>query len=292
MFAKDGAVSGSSAMSFAKSAGEPPDQSAPRSATSDFILKIGKSHIDRAVEFTHDVSRRADPEASTAMNYVSGTGTNRSVTGIAVSMIVLVASQLALAQAPPKNLTRPVPARPVVAIDFNDADGRSRSLADFNGKIVLLNLWATWCVPCRKEMPALDRLQASLGGPDFEVIPLSIDRGGFATVRKFYDEIAIRHLGMYADVSGQTIRWIHAMGLPTTLLVDRAGREIGLVIGAAEWDSPEIGEFLKSVISMPSNMAPEAVQNTETEGVPAERNLVGPLRRAFKWLKTLFSRPP
>jgi hypothetical protein len=97
---------------------------------------------------------------------------------------------------------------------------------------------------------------------------------------------------MYADVAGQTIRWIHAMGLPTTLLVDRAGREIGLVIGPAEWDSPEIGEFLKSVISMPSNMAPEVVQNTETEGVPAERNLVGPLRRAFKWLKTLFSRPP
>jgi thiol-disulfide isomerase/thioredoxin len=226
------------------------------------------------------------------MNYVSGTGTNRSVTAIAVSIIVLVASQLAFAQAPPRNLTRPVPARPVVAIDFNDAEGRSRSLADFNGKIVLLNLWATWCVPCRKEMPALDRLQASLGGLDFEVVPLSIDRGGIAIVRKFYDEIAIRHLGMYADVAGQTIRWIHAMGLPTTLLVDRAGREIGLVIGPAEWDSPEIGEFLKSVISMPSNMASEAVQNTETGGVPAERNLLGPLRRAFKWLKTLFSRPP
>jgi thiol-disulfide isomerase/thioredoxin len=270
----------SSAMSFAKSTGEPPITVPPRSAS-----------VDLAVEFTHDVSRRADPEASTAMNYISRTGTHRSVTGIAVSMIVLVASQLAFAQAAPKNLTRPIPARPVVAIDFNDADGRSRSLADFNGKIVLLNLWATWCVPCRKEMPALDRLQASLGGPDFEVVPLSIDRGAIATIRKFYDEIGIRHLGMYADVSGQSIRWIRAMGLPTTLLVDRAGREIGLVIGPAEWDSPEIGEFLKSIISMPSNVVPEAVQNTETE-VPADRSLVGPLGRAFEWLKTLFSRPP
>jgi thiol-disulfide isomerase/thioredoxin len=243
------------------------------------------TRVDLAAEFTHDVSRRADPEASTAMNYVSGR--HRSVTGIAVSMIVLVGSQLAFAQAPPMNLTRPIPARPVVTIDFNDADGRSRSLADFNGKIVLLNLWATWCVPCRKEMPALDRLQASFGGPEFEVVPLSIDRGSIAAIRKFYDEIGIRHLGMYADVSGQSIRWIHGTGLPTTLLVDRAGREIGLVIGPAEWDSPEIGEFLKSIISMPSNVAPEAVQNTETE-VPADRNLVGPLGRAFKWLKTLF----
>jgi thiol-disulfide isomerase/thioredoxin len=226
------------------------------------------------------------------MNYISRTGTHRSVTGIAVSMIVLVASQLAFAQVPPKNFTRPMSTRPVVAIDFNDADGRSRSLADLNGKIVLLNLWATWCVPCRKEMPALDRLQASLGGPEFEVVPLSIDRGSSATIRKFYDEIGIRHLGMYADVSGQSIRWTRAMGLPTTLLVDRAGREIGLVIGPAEWDSPEIGEFLKSIISMPSNVVPEAVQNTETEDVPADRNLGGPLGRAFKWLKTLFSRPP
>jgi hypothetical protein len=82
------------------------------------------------------------------------------------------------------------------------------------------------------------------------------------------------------------------MGLPTTLLVDRAGREIGLVIGPAEWDSPEIGDFLKSIIARPSNVAPEPVQNTETEEVPADRSLVGPLGRAFKWFKTLFSGPP
>jgi thiol-disulfide isomerase/thioredoxin len=226
------------------------------------------------------------------MNDVTGNGAHRSIIGIALSMIVVVASQLAFAQAPPKNLTKPVPAMPVVAIDFSDADGRLRSLAGFKGKIVLLNLWATWCVPCRKEMPALDRLQASLGGPDFEVVPLSIDRGAIATIRKFYDEIGIRHLGMYADASGQSTRWTRAMGLPATLVVDRAGREIGLVVGPAEWDSPEIGEFLKSIISMPTDMAPETVQNTETEGVPTDRNLVGPLGRAFTWLKTLLSGPP
>ncbi len=114
---------------------------------------------------------------------------------------------------------------------------------------MLLNVWATWCVPCRKEIPALDRLQASLGGADFEVVPVSIDRGGLETVRKFYNEIGIRNLAMYVDSSGQVLRQVRALGLPTTLLVDREGREVGRLIGPAEWDAPDMIEFVRCIIS-------------------------------------------
>src|SRR5262249_34528033 len=123
------------------------------------------------------------------------------------------------------------------------------TLADFKGKVVLLNIWATWCGPCRKEMPALDRLQAALAGPDFEVVALSIDRGGMDAVRKFFADIGIRNLAMYLDSSGQALRTLSALGLPTTLLIDREGREIGRLIGPAEWDSPEMVEFVRCVVA-------------------------------------------
>jgi len=139
--------------------------------------------------------------------------------------------------------------KPVAAIKFDDAQGQSRNLADFKGKVVLLNIWATWCGPCRKEMPALDRLQAALGGPDFEVVALSIDRGGMDAVRKFLADIGIRNLAMYLDSSGQALRTLSALGLPTTLLIDREGREIGRLIGPAEWDSPEMVEFVRCVVA-------------------------------------------
>jgi thiol-disulfide isomerase/thioredoxin len=134
----------------------------------------------------------------------------------------------------------------VAAITFNDVQGRSRSLADFKGKVFLLNFWATWCVPCRREMSALDRLQTALGGPDFEVVPLSIDRKGVETVGKFYAETGIRDLAMYIDVSGKSAREIGTVGLPMTLLVDRTGYEIGRIIGPVEWDAPEIAQFLRA----------------------------------------------
>lgn len=131
------------------------------------------------------------------------------------------------------------------AIDFIEGDGRAKALADFRGKVVLLNIWATWCVPCREEMPTLDRLQAELGGPDFQVVPLSIDRAGLDVVREFYDETGIKHLAMYVDSSGKASRELGAVGLPTTLLVDRKGRELGRLVGPAEWDSPEVVAFIR-----------------------------------------------
>lgn len=135
--------------------------------------------------------------------------------------------------------------RPLPAVDFIDGDGRAMTLADFHGKVVLLNVWATWCVPCREEMPTLDRLQAELGGPDFEVMALSIDRTGVDAVREFYDEIGVEHLATYVDSSGKASRELGTVGLPTTLLLDREGRELGRLVGPAEWDSPEVVAFIR-----------------------------------------------
>jgi thiol-disulfide isomerase/thioredoxin len=141
---------------------------------------------------------------------------------------------------------------PLPELRFEDAEGRSLSLADFRGKIVLLNVWATWCVPCRKEMPTLDRLQAMLGSPDFQVVALSIDRGGLKPVRDFYAEIGLKHLAMYVDASGQSNAALGLAGIPTTLLVDRDGREIGRFIGPAEWDAPDMVTVIRQAIERPA----------------------------------------
>jgi thiol-disulfide isomerase/thioredoxin len=135
--------------------------------------------------------------------------------------------------------------RTVPELAFRDGDARPVSLADFQGKVVLLNIWATWCGPCREEMPTLDRLQAELGGPDFQVVALSIDRAGLGVVSEFYDEVGIEHLAKYIDESGKASRQLNAVGLPTTLLIDREGREIARHVGPAEWDTPEMVAFLR-----------------------------------------------
>ncbi len=137
-------------------------------------------------------------------------------------------------------------------VGFVDADGRAASLADFRGRVVLLNLWATWCVPCRREMPALERLQAKLGGAEFVVLPLSIDRGGLPPVKRFYEELGLAALGIFVDQSGAATGKLGTAGVPTTLLIDRDGREIGRLLGAAEWDSPEAIALIRRYLNSPS----------------------------------------
>ncbi|MDE2166340.1 MAG: TlpA family protein disulfide reductase [Alphaproteobacteria bacterium] len=139
--------------------------------------------------------------------------------------------------------------RSLPELHFANADGKDLSLGDFRGRVVLLNLWATWCVPCRKEMPTLDRLDAKLGGPGFEVVALSIDRRGLAAVQPFFKELGIKALRIYLDQSGKAAFTLDAPGLPTTLLIDRDGREIARKIGPAEWDSPEIEEVIRQHLS-------------------------------------------
>jgi thiol-disulfide isomerase/thioredoxin len=131
---------------------------------------------------------------------------------------------------------------------FVDAEGRERTLADWKGKVVLLNLWATWCAPCRKEMPALDRLQATLGSEQFEVVAVSVDRTGVEGARKFLDEINVRRLAVLADPSARMATTLKAIGLPATLLIDADGREIGRMVGPAEWDSPEAKALIRAAL--------------------------------------------
>lgn len=137
-------------------------------------------------------------------------------------------------------------------LHFKDGSGKPVSLADFRGRVVLLNLWATWCGPCREEMPTLDRLQATLGGPDFEVVALSIDRAGIGAVDAFYADIGVENLARYIDESGGVAQQLSALGLPTTLLLDREGREIARHVGPAEWDKPEMVTFLRRHLAQPS----------------------------------------
>lgn len=135
--------------------------------------------------------------------------------------------------------------KPVPELSFVDAAGTPHSLAELRGKLVLLNVWATWCAPCREEMPALDRLQAALGGPRFEVVALSVDPQGAAVARRFFAEVGVKSLALYVDPSTQAAFKLGAPGLPVTLLVDRDGREIGRRLGPAKWDSPQIVEALR-----------------------------------------------
>ena len=135
--------------------------------------------------------------------------------------------------------------RDVPELRFVDGD-RAAALSDFAGRTVLLNLWATWCAPCVAEMPTLDALQARLGGPDFEVLALSLDTSGTDAVRDFHARLGLEHLGLYVDPSAGASTALDAVGLPTTLLIDPAGREIGRLTGAAEWDSAAMVAFLSA----------------------------------------------
>ena len=107
----------------------------------------------------------------------------------------------------PLALSVPDQPRPLPEIRFADDQGHELTLADFRGRVVLLNIWVAWCAPCRVEMPTLDRLHARFGGKYFLVIPLSIDREGVAAVKRFYDKLGLEKLGIYVDPSGKWGRW-------------------------------------------------------------------------------------
>lgn len=135
-------------------------------------------------------------------------------------------------------------ARELPSLRFTDGNGAATSLAAFRDRVVLLNVWATWCGPCREEMPTLDRLQATLGGPHFEVVTVSVDAGGLPAVQAFFREIGVKHLHPYLDTFQDAAALI-TTGIPVTLLVDRDGREAGRKLGPAAWDDPRMLRLIR-----------------------------------------------
>ncbi|HWA46046.1 MAG TPA: TlpA disulfide reductase family protein [Hypericibacter adhaerens] len=140
------------------------------------------------------------------------------------------------------------PPRPVPRASFLDANQQPATMDQFKGRVVLLNFWATWCAPCREEMPSIDRLQAQLGGPDFTVLALSLDEGGITPVRHFYQQLGIQHLDIYLDPPNALPLALKVPALPTTLVIDRAGQIVGTMVGPAVWDSPEALALLRYFI--------------------------------------------
>ncbi len=168
---------------------------------------------------------------------------------IALALLYLLTSaSSAFAETKPFMLLHNDP-QPLADISFQDETGAPMSLSDWRGKVVLLNVWATWCGPCREEMPTLDRLQDKLGSDKFDVLALSIDRAGAGVVRDFYDEIGIRHLTIRIDPTTKASRKMNVFGLPTTLLIGPDGKELGRKVGPAEWDATEAVGFFESVIN-------------------------------------------
>ena len=132
--------------------------------------------------------------------------------------------------------------------EFEDGLGKVVKLSDFKGKVVLLNLWATWCLPCREEMPSLDNLKANFSKEAFDVVAISLDRGGLGKPRKFFEEIRLKDLALYHDPTTKLMFKLQAVGLPATLLIDRQGREIGRLPGPAQWDSEEAFTIIRKAL--------------------------------------------
>lgn len=139
--------------------------------------------------------------------------------------------------------------RPFWEKGFTSESGEPMDLTDFRGRVTLLNFWATWCAPCRKEMPDLDALQRDLGGADFHVAPLSVDRGGAEKSRAFYEEIGLQDLPLYLDPRSTLAKEFAVLALPVTVLLDREGREVARLTGDAEWHSPEAQAAIRLLIA-------------------------------------------
>jgi thiol-disulfide isomerase/thioredoxin len=137
-------------------------------------------------------------------------------------------------------------------LSFQGGDGRQYQLKDWRGRFVLLNLWATWCVPCRKEMPALEGLQTKLGGPDFDVVAVNIDTRDPEKPKNFLKAAHVTRLGYFSDQKAQVFQDLktigRALGMPTSVLVDGQGCEIGTIAGPAEWDSDDAVKLITAAV--------------------------------------------
>jgi len=135
---------------------------------------------------------------------------------------------------------------------WKDENNKDISLADFKGKVVLLNYWASWCLPCIRELPSIDRVQGSLGGNDFTVVAINLDRAGKPKARQLTKRLKIKHLALYLDPKSDSARKLSVRSMPTTFIFDRNGREVGKLVGGAEWDEAEAVALIKYFINNPA----------------------------------------
>jgi thiol-disulfide isomerase/thioredoxin len=144
----------------------------------------------------------------------------------------------------------PAVPRPAPDLAFDGPDGQPTRLSAMRGKALLVNLWATWCPPCRKEMPSLDALERDQGGPGFSVVAISLDTRALEKRQQFLDQIGAKNIKLYGDPKGLILPQMKAasgvLGLPTTLLVDAAGCQLGVLQGEAKWDSEDARTLMKA----------------------------------------------
>lgn len=186
-----------------------------------------------------------------------GAGWLGVVASLALSLIVAISPGRASAAAPPCGKPPETIAKfeatrepqPAPSEAFTDETDKERTLADFRGSGLIVNFWATWCAPCVKEMPSLDRLAHQVKGDGLIVLALSADREGSPVVRKFYDKNDIEHLPVAIDRLSRMARTLGVGGLPTTVMFNADGQEVGRVVGTAEWDAPATLDFLRACLA-------------------------------------------
>jgi thiol-disulfide isomerase/thioredoxin len=216
-----------------------PETPSPRSATRRIPIAIGAVLIGAAIGF--------------AGVYGIG-GLRRNAGGDpACRPAVALSQKLApLAHGELAALTMATTPLKLPDLAFDDADGKPRKLSDWRGRTVLVNLWATWCVPCRREMPALDALQAKLGGPDFEVVAVNIDTRDPDKPKNFLKEANLTRLGYFSDPTAKVFQDLKSMGkalgMPTSVLIDRNGCEIANIAGPAEWASDDAVKLISTAV--------------------------------------------
>lgn len=169
-------------------------------------------------------------------------------TALALGANAAAAADLeALKQGDMKKLVLAESPAPAPDVAFKDPSGGDRRLADWRGKVVLVNFWATWCAPCRAEMPALDRLQAELGGDSFEVVTVATGRNALPAIDKFFDEAGVTRLPKFKDERQALARAMGVIGLPVTVILDAEGNEVARLIGEAAWDTPEAKALISAL---------------------------------------------
>ena len=215
----------------------PPDATRPRAAKRRILLALGGALIGAGVGFA-------------IVTYGTG-GLNRPTGDAACRPAVELARKIApLAHGEVAALTMATAPLRLPDLAFDDAGGQPKKLSDWRGRMVLVNLWATWCVPCRKEMPALNTLETKLGGPDFQVVAINIDTRDPEKPKNFLKEANLTRLGYFSDQKARVFQDLkavgRALGMPTSVLVDGQGCEIATIAGPAEWASDDAIKLIRA----------------------------------------------